>query len=243
MTCYELRPDYMLYAMGVHEEPERAELRAHLDRGCESCTAGMREARQWVSALGASVEGPEPPRSLRSRILAAAGGVPETKWHWRTAWQAAAMAVIAVGAILYQGMRKDQETDALREQVTQSTVETASLRAALVLLQAPETREVTFGQGAPAPPRGRLFFNPSAVLLIASNLPAPPAGKAYEMWIIPKGGKPAPAGLFSSNAQGAAYHFFNPRTPPSETDTVAVTLEIASGVDAPTSQPLIGVQL
>jgi anti-sigma-K factor RskA len=244
MTCDELRPDYVLYAMGVLEEPEKAELRAHLDRGCESCTAGMREARQWVPALGASMEGPEPPRSLRNRILAAAGGVPETKWHWRTAWQAAAaMAVIAVGAILYDAVRRDQEIDALRQQVSQSTAETASLRAAFALLQAPETREVTFGQGTPAPPRGRVFFNPSAVLLIASNLPAPPAGKAYQMWIIPKGGKPAPAGLFSSSAQGAAYHFFNTRTPLSETDMVAVTLEIAAGVDAPTSPPLIGVQL
>ena len=28
-----------------------------------------------------------------------------------------------------------------------------------------------------APPRGRVFFSPSAVLLIAVNLPTPPAGK------------------------------------------------------------------
>ena len=32
MTCDELRPDYILYAVGVLEEPEKAELRAHLDR-------------------------------------------------------------------------------------------------------------------------------------------------------------------------------------------------------------------
>jgi len=73
MTCYELRPDYMLYAMGVLEEPERAELRAHLDRGCESCTAGMREARQWVSAgrlggrPGAAAQSPEPHSGGRRR--------------------------------------------------------------------------------------------------------------------------------------------------------------------------------
>src|SRR5581483_3400893 len=180
MTCDELRPDYVLYAMGVLEEPEKAELRAHLDRGCENCTAGLREARQWASAVGATAEGPEPPRQLRHRILAAAGGVAETKWHWRTAWQAAAaMVLIAAGALFYFSARSGQEIEALRQQLSQSTIEAASLRSALALLQAPETREVTFGQGTPAPPRGRVFFNSSSVLLIASNLPAPPAGKAY----------------------------------------------------------------
>ena len=244
MSCDELRPDYVLYAMGVLEEPEKTELRAHLERGCEHCTAGIREARQWATAMGASVEAPEPPRNLRNRVLAIAGAAPPTRWHWRTAWQAAAaMALIAIGAIFYQGMRRDEQTEALRQQLNASTVEAASLRSALALLQAPETREVTFGQGAPAPPRGRIFFNPSSVLLLASNLPAPPAGKTYEMWIIPKGGKPAPAGLFSSSAQGTALHFYNAPARLSETDTIAVTLEVASGVAAPTSQPIIGVQL
>jgi anti-sigma-K factor RskA len=244
LTCDELRPDYVLYAIGVLEEPEKSELRAHLDRGCENCTAGIREARQLATSIGASAGGPEPPRGLRNRVLAAAGGIPETKWHWRTAWQVgAAMAVLAFAAIFYHGASKDAEIEAVRQQLNQSNLETASLRSALALLQAPETREVTFGQGAPAPPRGRVFFNASSVLLIASNLPAPPAGKVYEMWIIPTGGKPAPAGLFSSTAQGSAYHYFTAPGPLSETDTIAVTLEIASGVDAPTSQPIIGVQL
>ena len=38
MTCDELRPDYVLFAMGVLEDPERSELRAHLERGCQVCT-------------------------------------------------------------------------------------------------------------------------------------------------------------------------------------------------------------
>jgi anti-sigma-K factor RskA len=243
MTCDELRPDYHLYAMGALDEPEKTELRAHLDRGCEICTAGIREARQFAAFLGASADGPEPPRHLRARVLALAGAVPETRWHWRSAWQAAAaVALLALGVIVYQNLRGGSEIAAVRRQLNQSSLEAASLRSALALLQAPETREVTFGQGAPAPPRGRVFFTPSAVLLVASNLPAPPAGKTYEMWII-RGGKPAPAGLFSSSAQGAALHYYNAPTPLLPNDTVAVTLEIAAGVAAPTSQPVIAVQL
>jgi hypothetical protein len=112
------------------------------------------------------------------------------------------------------------------------------MRQAFELIQAPETREVSFGQGQPAPPRGRVFFHPSGVLLIASRLPAPPPGKTYEMWII-RGGKPAPAGLFSSNPHGDAIHLYRPAAPPAERDVVAVTLEAAGGVEAPTSTPVI----
>ena len=243
MTCDELRPDYVLYAMGVLEDPEKTELRAHLDRGCENCVPGIRAAREFAASMGASTEGPDPSRQLRNRVLAIAGTVSQPRWHWRTAWQAAAaVALLAVAVIVYQ----DQNTNAViadvRQQLNQSNLEAASLRSALALLQAPETREVTFGQGAPAPPRGRVFFNPSSILLIASNLPAPPAGKTYEMWII-RGGRPARAGLFASTAQGTALHFYTPATPVLATDTVAVTLEIAAGVDAPTSTPVIAVQL
>ena len=198
-------------------------------------------------SLGASAEGPEPSRDLRKRVLAAAGEVvvEETRWHWATAWQAAAaVAVIAIAAFLYQTQQKDSEIAALQTELQRSGEQQVTLAAALALLQAPETREVTFGQASPAaPPSGRVFFNSASVLLIANNLPAPPAGKAYEMWIIPKGGKPKPAGLFASNTQATAYHFFRAAVPLALTDTVAVTLENAAGVDAPTTTPVIGVVL
>ena len=240
MTCDELRSDYLHFALGTLEEPEQSELRAHLARGCETCTAGIREARQMAYGMGASVEGPAPSRALRGRILAAAGGAPESRWHWRTAWASAA-AVLAVGAAvaLYQNQQHDRALAFLSQQLQDRGAEAAALRSALNLLQAPETREVTFGQGA----RGRVFYNPSGVLLIAANLPAPPRGKTYEMWIIPKGGQPAAAGLFASDQTGAAVHFYSaPGTVPAGA-TVAVTLEVAAGVAAPTSQPVIAVAL
>ena len=35
MNCNELREHYELYAIGVADEPERTEIRAHLERHCE----------------------------------------------------------------------------------------------------------------------------------------------------------------------------------------------------------------
>ena len=69
MTCDELLPDYVLFAMGVLEDPERNELQAHLERGCEVCTPGVSEARALAYTLGASAEG----REAVHRLAAATG--------------------------------------------------------------------------------------------------------------------------------------------------------------------------
>ncbi|HEY7389017.1 MAG TPA: anti-sigma factor [Bryobacteraceae bacterium] len=243
MTCEELRPDYLAYALGSLEDPERSEVRAHLERGCQDCQAGVRDAREWVFAVGASVEGPAPPRSLRSRVLTAVAPAQQKRWNWWPAWiGVAATALVAVGVVAYQerGFRTDQA--AMQAEIQRNVTESTALRQAFELIQAPETREVTFGQGQPAPPRGRVFVNPSGVLLVASRLPAPPAGKTYEMWLI-RGGKPAPAGLFASDAQGDAVHLYRPASPAAAGDVVAVTLEVAGGVNAPTSMPVIAAAL
>jgi anti-sigma-K factor RskA len=252
MTCDELRPDYALFAMGVLEEPERAEMRTHLERGCDSCRAGMEEARMLVYGLGASAEGPEPPDRLRKRVLALTGAEQNRGWSWLVVWQAATAATLL--ALLITGYVVEQrraEADSLRSELARLQAESgrersdaAELRAAIAMLQTPETREVTFGSGKPAPPRGRVFVNPSSgVLLIASNLPVPPSGKIYEMWIIPKSGKPAPAGLFAPSQDMTAIHVYNAPVSLSVAGIIAVTLEPAGGVDAPTSQPVIAAVL
>src|SRR5579884_2904758 len=70
MTCEELQSDYVLYALGTIDEPERSEIVAHLARGCPACTTGLREARALVYSMGTSLDGPQPSPSLRRRVLA-----------------------------------------------------------------------------------------------------------------------------------------------------------------------------
>ena len=221
------------------EEPERSEVRAHLGRGCNACTAGLREARGLAFAMGAGVDGPDAPGELRSRMLAAAVGVRHQRWNWFTAWAAAGGTALAAAVLLiHQASGFRAELAEARMEMERSGAEAGAMRQALEMIQAPETREVTFGEGQAAPPRGRVFFHTSGVLLMASRLPAPPPGKTYEMWII-RGGAPAPAGLFRSNQQGNAIHMYRSPAPPTERDVVAVTLEAAGGVAAPTSTPII----
>jgi hypothetical protein len=77
MNCEELRPDYLLYAIGAMDEPESSEMRSHLVRGCETCTEGLRQAHALAYSMGAVLDGPDLPRQLRSRVLAISGAASE----------------------------------------------------------------------------------------------------------------------------------------------------------------------
>jgi anti-sigma-K factor RskA len=68
--------------------------------------------------------------------------------------------------------------------------------------------------------------------LHVSGLPAAPHGKTYEAWVIPKSGAARPAGLFG---RSTTVHLEG--TVPRNA-VVAVTLEHAGGVDAPTTKPI-----
>lgn len=75
----------------------------------------------------------------------------------------------------------------------------------------------------------------SATLSVAGLAPAP-QGKVYEAWVIPPGATARPAGLFSHSGTIRLRQAVPPNA------TVAVTLERAGGVQAPTRQPLISAR-
>lgn len=245
MSCDELRDSYELYAMGVLEDPERSEIQDHLERHCNTCVPGVSRARELTALIGTSAPPAEPPARLRRRVLAAVGAETPSRSIWPAVWAALAAAGI-IAAIFLAGRERRVSAELarvqsqLQQQAAQQSRDLARLNEALAILNEPEARQVVFGTGAPQPPRGRVFVDRRrGVLLVASNLPPAPAGKAYEMWVIPKGGKPVPAGLFQSAADGTALHVLSGPVDIARTGAVAVTLEPAAGVPQPTSTPII----
>lgn len=242
MNCGELHDYYDLYALDIAEEPERSEIRAHINRGCEVCMAGVKRSLETVALIGAGAPEAEPSSQLRRRILASVGS-PEQRAGWMP-WWAAALAIAALCIVaLYLGLngREYQRTVArLRSEMREQTAQIAGLTEAFAILSGPNTTEASFGGAQPMPPQGKVFLNPArGVLLIASNLPRTPANKIYEMWIIPKGAKPVPAGLFQAQDNGRAMHVQPGTVDVRSTAAVAVTVENKAGADQPTSQPLI----
>ncbi len=192
MTCEELREQYELYALGLLDEPELSELQEHLAREGDACIVGVRRARELMASLAGSVPLAEPPAHLREKVLAQFGAPPRRAWSWTPVWIAVS-AALAV-AIVWVDLDRRQQTRAIatvQVEVQRKNAELARLNEALALMNDPAVKEVTFGAGAPAPPKGRVFVHPKqGVLLLAYNLPPAPAGKIYEMWVIPKGGSP-----------------------------------------------------
>jgi anti-sigma-K factor RskA len=242
MTCDQLHDEYELYAMGLAEEPEKSELGSHLHDGCPVCAAGVRRARELLALMATTPPEVAPSPNLRRRIMASAGvEQPRRGWGWTPLWAAVA-ALGLMTAFYFYGRERDTglKLARLQELARTQAIELSRLNEALAMLNQPETRQVTFGEGAPKPPRGRVFVNPSGgVLLMASNLPPAPDGKTYEMWLIPKTGNPIPAGLFQADTQGTAMHIHRINVDVASTKAVAVTLEPAGGVAQPTSQPVI----
>jgi anti-sigma-K factor RskA len=83
-----------------------------------------------------------------------------------------------------------------------------------------------------------LVLDHGKATLRVTGLEAAPSGKTYEAWVIPKGRAPKPAGLFS----GGTSTIIHLRGTVPHNAVVAVTVEPAGGVTAPTSTPIFSAQ-
>lgn len=239
MTHEELRDQYDLYAIGVADEPVRDEIRGHLARGCEECMLQIKRSRELAALVGVAPDAAAPSPRLRRRILAAIGH--EQRRFGLAPWLGLATALSLFGAFYFSAREREfaQLALNLRDQMRRQTIELTRLNDAFAILSGPSTIEVGFGQG----PKGKVYIDRSrGVLLIASNLPPAAPGKIYEMWTIPKGGKPVPAGLFQPQPGGGALHL---QTGPVDPNLaiVAVTVEDEGGAQQPTSTPIIAAAL
>jgi hypothetical protein len=240
MNCNELREHYELYAIGVAEEPERTEIRAHLERHCEVCMQAMKRAREVVALLGGAAPPAAPSAALRRRILASVGA-EQRRFGWAP-FLALALALSLFAAVYFGGRERDlaNELARVRQQNSRQNAELTRVNQAFAILTGADTTVTTFGEGQPKT-KGKVFVSASqGILLIASNLPPAPSGKAYEMWIV-KGGKAQAAGMFQSAPDGSAMHMQSGAA--RQPDAVAVTLETEAGSDQPTSTPLFAAPI
>jgi anti-sigma-K factor RskA len=237
MSCETNRELLELYALGVLEPEERREIDEHLARECPMCTPALRDARRLNVDLLSSLPLETPSPALRARVLAS---VAPPQRHLPVAWIALA-AGLALGMV-YLGLenqRRGREVIAREAENRELQARADQLGAALGFLRDPGTRPASARPGGNQP-RGTYFVNPrSGIMLIASNLPIPAAGRAYEMWVIPKGGTPRPAGVFRPDASGSVVHLQAGPVDLATAQAFAITDEPESGSPAPTTQPFL----
>ena len=214
-----------------------------------------------LQGLAQAVPQVDPPHALRARVLASVAVAPAAKapasrsvlWGLATA----ASLALAAGLGMYAsqlrariGTLEQELVDArtrasVAEQRAADALQTASgARLAVAVLTSPDVARIDLAGQAPVAPgaSARAFWSRSrGMVFTASNLPPLPAGRVYQLWVVTKEPAPLSAGLLTPDAQGGVNETFN--TPPDIPQPVAlaVTIEPAGGVKAPTGDKyLIG---
>jgi anti-sigma-K factor RskA len=248
------------YAMQGLPLEESASIRTHL-QSCAVCRAELGEVCGDLALLGIAVEQQPLPEGARQRFLERIASSPAVKpqtvpaevvpisvkggrrgpGFWIPWVAAAAMAIVAISLGVQNRALSDELRDQLRL-VTSLAAQASRAQQVLEVLTAPTAQRVTLTEGkAPAQPTARATYLPErgGLILLATNLKPLPEGKTYELWVIPADGKaPVPAGLFRPDAVGAATLVLPPLASGIRAKAFGVTVEKASGSDAPTS-PII----
>jgi anti-sigma-K factor RskA len=230
------------YALGALDGEDLVRLEAHLAEGCAECARVLADYQDALIQSAAALSTAPPPQVKRA-LLARVGGARSVRptrarfwpgFRWAASVAVAAGLLAAVVAVFvsarYEGRLGEmaREAAALREQV-------AHQREALALLQDGLTQVITLAGLSPSPnARARMIWHArEGGILVASDLPPAPRGKAYELWAI-VGARPVPAGVFTVDAEGKGSLRVAALAGAPRVDQFAVTLEPAAGVAAPT---------
>jgi anti-sigma-K factor RskA len=256
----ELAP---LAALGVLDGSDLEEFRAHLPgcAACQAELRDHEEVAGLVGAATGTVPPPRGLRSrvlgaagVPSAPLAVAPPPRPAPRAWWPALAAAAAVVLALAGGYLAGSRGraeavrevarlQAEREDLMMQFRAAQAEALDLKIEMTraaafqdLLMHGETRTTRLAALAPAPgAQARVVWNASArqTVILATGLQQPPAGKAYELWVI-AGQKPVPAGVFKLDPRGRAVVTLPWADDTSRAQTFAVTLEPEAGTPAPT---------
>jgi anti-sigma-K factor RskA len=258
--------DLAFYAMQSLPITEAESVRSHLS-GCAACTAELAALAGDLALVGLGIEQHPLPEGARQRFLdkiaaeappvqrsalpsvtsiasrsSISGGKSGRGSGFWTPWLiAAALALVAI-ALGIQNRALNEEIHDEATIVTNLAGKAARAQQVLEVLTSPRAQRVTLLPGKTAQePSGNAIYLPDLGGLIfqASNLKPLPEDKTYELWIIPANGKPpVPAGLFRPDAFGSASVILPELPVDLPAKAFGVTVEKASGSDAP-SPPIL----
>jgi len=243
------------YVLGALTPAERQAFEAHL-AGCDMCAAEVHTLTPVAAALAHLVPPADPDASVRARLLAALSRRSPSHGSWLAAAASVAVAVALGGyaaqlrgrvTTLETRLRETTARAEARERQMADVRRTAfEAQSEVAVLAAPDLARIDLA-GQPAAPgaSARAFWSRSRGLVFtASNLPAPPPGRAYQLWVLTKQPAPISAGMLKPDANGRVSAIFGtPQDLPTPV-AMAVTLEPEGGVPAPTGDKyLVGTAL
>jgi len=252
--CEQFDELLTLRVLGSLTEDEAARLDEHLQSGCPRCAAELAATSEALGLLPFALPEVRPSEMAKARLMARVRGeAPRTSSPRATAawWQVAAATLVAaalgaLGGGFSVGRKSEALVAALHARLDEQSAELATLRRqvfqardAVRMASAPGVRVVELAGQQPMPgASARVFWDPSSDTwqLYAANLPPPPAGKTYQLWLI-TGTQKISAGTFGEGAASAGQIRV-----PADAGTViaaAITDEPEGGSPQPTGSILL----
>jgi hypothetical protein len=256
LTCNERRDAIFLLEADQLDGTERAEVRAHLERGCPRCLGAFAEARAAHASLALELDPIEPSPSVRERLLARIT-VPNVvslapRTSVRPEWRRMALAAGVAGLVAFgTGRLTTQSSDTnlardlaiARRELTRLASESDQSRAVLGVLASPDVSLVDLSGGALGY-RGaaRMYwdYESRGCYLRATEMRKPEPGEGYVLWFTAMSGAPLRGGVIEVNENGVATLLTEMPAGIDPTAPVYVTLEKnPSAVAAPTAEPVL----
>jgi len=256
-THEQFAEDLALYALDELTGADRAVFEEHLQT-CAACRRELQAMRCDLGLLGLSSSGPQPPARSKQNLMRAIAAEPRgvsapeaarvpgsdtRSWWWSLVPAFAALGLLIFAVAVWhsnQGL-KDQVAE-LHNRNQDAATQLERTNDELRLLTSPDAVHVSLNsQKTAKEPTGTAIFSPARkrMMLMASNLPAAPVGKAYELWVIPINGAPIAAGVFKPDEHGNAVMMDRPMPEGVVTKAFAITVEDEAGSDKPTSTPVL----
>jgi anti-sigma-K factor RskA len=219
------------YVLGAMPPDERDGFEAHL-ASCPACREEVEELRPAAEALPMAAPPMLPPPALKDRIMA------DVEREAALLSQAGPAADRPAPARRRRGLRLGGWRLA---PVAAALVAAGMLIGVLAPIGDPDTRTlaVTVDRAQAPDARAELQVAGGEATLVADDLPEPPAGRVYQVWVMRPGSQdPEPTStLFLPRRDGSAAAAVPGDV--SDIDAVLVTDEPAGGSEAPTRRPLL----
>lgn len=250
------------YVLGALDEVTRGRMAAHL-ASCPACVEEVRQVALAMDAMGRSVPEVVPPAPLRDRIagipahvtqLAAAPATVVRPAARPAPWFAAIAASLVAAVATWQAVGARAEIQRLRQELAQMQVMAGEARVARASLeeQVSEFSKLAgvlrasdlvsyslAGSGGAVNAHARAYVTQrNGMVFTADGLPALPAGKVYQLWVI-VAAKPVSVGTFSPDANGRVQAVMVTPNIAAMPAAVAVTLEPTGGLPQPSTTPIL----
>jgi anti-sigma factor RsiW len=240
---HSLTGAYALDALEGGAERERFD--RHLNR-CQSCASEVRGFREVATAL-AFATAAEPPAELRAQVLTAAARTrqlpPEVKTHARprrarpwvpwVPWLSGAIAMAGIAVAVFFGLAQARTQQELNQARAQN-------QAIALVLSAPQVKLLSHSVINGGVATVVVAADRHELVVTTSGLPALPAGKVYQLWLI---GKPkiVSAGLLPSAQSGQTAPVLASGL--AQGDALGMTVEPAPGTAQPNTKILLDLPL